>query len=360
MEISQTDIDFIKTSAFSARHSYIEDMENKLGIFEKKMQEKNFKIYWASSEWELTDLVFGLLPDPLYNRVCFDIPRIPEEFNNTKMVKKISIGDVENGNQSASVLLTQADFGIVESGTLVLLNKSSRNCMNLVQNIVIILDISKLLNKLSDLQTILYLRSFYQNKEYLPADVKLINRPFHRIEKNVVPNMGEFESKDVNITLIMYDNGVSAMMENNLLRQSLYCIDCGLCKTVCPMYHYTKEFSPIDLVRFNGADGQNYAETLRKNALLCGNCDKVCPVQIPLSDLLIMEMEETVTSKELSGSMAKTFVKRKKLNKVGKGLPKFFFLRKMYGGNKMLHSYFKSQSGPSFNFNWLQEHEEDE
>lgn len=361
MEISHvSDIDFIKTRAFAARHAYIEDMENKLVFFEKKMAAKNFKMYWASSEEELTDCIFNLLPDPLYNRVCFDIPRIPSEFENTKVVKKIPPAEVENGTQNATVLLTQADFAIVESGTIVLLNKSSKNCINLIPNIFIILDISRLVNKLSDLQTILYLRSFYQTHDFLPTDMKLINRPYHRIEKNVIQGMEEYERMEANITLLMYDNGVTATMENNILRHSLYCIDCGMCKTVCPMYHYTKEFSPIELVRYHCAEGGGNVEELRKNALLCGNCDKVCPVQIPLTDLIISELEAKTTRKEMAGSEAKTFLKRKKLNKTGKGLSRIFFLRKLYGKNKMLHNYFKAQTGVSFNANWRQENGTDE
>lgn len=359
MEISQNvDIDFIKTRAFIARHSYIENMENKLTAFEKRMLSKNFRVYWAENEDALVDLVFDLLPDRMYNKVCFDLPHIPEDFDNNKIIKKIPISDVETGKQNANILFTQADFAVIETGSLVLENKRSKNCFNLVPNIFVLLNISDLVDKTADLETLLYLKSFYQDEEFLPDDIKFINRPMKRVEKTKIQQAGEFDMPEVPITIFLYNNGTSEILKDSILRTSLYCINCGKCKTVCPIYNYTKEFSPIELVKRNSFAKNRTNGELFSHALLCGNCTPVCPVQIPISDLIIREME--LSKKQTVSNVAKTFVRRNKLNKMSKSFQRYFFLRKLYGKNRMLFSYYRQPFGPFFNIKWTQENSENE
>lgn len=361
MEISNTaELDFIRARIANARHAYIEDMENKLSLFEKKMAAKDFKIYWASNEQILSAMMISLMPERLQNRVCIDLAHIPDAINECKSIKKVSTLDVESFKQTASVLITEADFAVVESGTLVLLNKKSRNCFNSINNIFIILDISKLVNKMSELETILYVRSFFQSGKFMPDDIKLINRPFKHIEQNKAQYaLKQREIKNVSISVFLYDKNVTSVMKNPSLRSALYCIDCGLCKTVCPIYQYTKELSPIGLVRANsnGQAGDN--EKLMKSMLMCGNCDQICPAQIPLSELLHTELE---SAKGLTSpsSLAKTFNKRKKLNKMQKGIRRYFFLKKLYGQNKMLLNYFRHEDYGFFNTIWRAENEQND
>lgn len=361
MEFSPEDIiEFCRSRANIIRQKYIEDMENKLTSFDRKMREKGFHVCWISDETELTETVFGLMPNTPYNRVCFDLPNVPEDLRSAKSIRSVHFADVESGKSSAAFLFVQADFAIVETGTLVLLNKNSKNCLNSVPHLFILLDISKLLNKASDLETILYLRSQAQEQQYLPHDVKLINRPFSLIEPNFTdPNQG-VSRKPVQITIFLYDNGVTDIMQNNILRESLYCIDCDKCKTVCPMYEYTKEHTPINIVRDNFLHHTTNTEHVIKNAMLCGNCDQVCPVQIPISDLILKEIELARQSHPGKSKVANTFDKRKKLNSMNGKFNRFFFNKAMFGKNKMLYNYFKQQQDPFYNILWTQENSEND
>ncbi|MCQ2279400.1 MAG: hypothetical protein MJZ49_01190 [Bacteroidales bacterium] len=361
MEISQNaPLDYILSCTNIIRHDFIEDMENRLITFERKMKDKNFKVLWISDEEELTQTFSNLLPNKPYNKVCFDLTHTPESFHDIKGVKQIHFADVESGKTSATYLFTQADFAIVETGTLVLLNKSTRNCLNRVPNIFILLDISKMINRAADLETILYVRSFYQNQKFLPDDVKLINKPFQLVEKNMSSSLDKYAKQSVDITILLYDNGVSRIMQNNILRESLYCIDCGACKTVCPIYNYTKELSPIGIVRDNCLHHANNPEHITKNAMLCGNCDQVCPVQIPISSLILKEIELARKVHPNRNSVASVFEKRKKLNKMNGAFRRHFFTKKLFGKNKMLYSYFKQQKDAFYNYTWMQEHGEND
>lgn len=360
MEVSTNcGIDYIKTCAFLARHSYIEDMETHLSSFEKRLQAKNFKVYWASTESDLVEMVQELLPGRFQTKVCFDLPSIPEGFN-TNRIQKISIADVENGRQTPSVLFTQADFGIVETGTLVFYDRKSKNCLNSVSNLFILFDISKLVIKASDLELVMYLRSFSQTQKFLPQDMKLLNAPFERISENITQDGDSVSRTPVDITVFFYDNGITTILQDNLLRNALYCIDCGQCKTVCPLYEYDKEYTPIGLVRANCFEHHRSSHNLSSNALLCGNCDQVCPVQIPFTDLIIKEMQLSNPPKKGLLALSKTFERRKKLNKMCGAFYHFFFVRRIFRKNKMLLNYFRKQKEPFYNITRIQELPEDE
>lgn len=359
MEISRTaDIDFIRTRAFLARHNYIESMDTKLKSFEKKMTSKNFRVLWAHSEEELTHIVKDALPDRLVNNVCFDLDHLPTSLSHLKSIKTVPIADVETRKLSASVLFTQADFAVLETGTLVLLNRKSKHCFNVVPNIFILLDINKLVNKTSDLETILYLKSYYQSQEFLPSDVKFINRPMKRISKTVIQEEGEYDVTDIDITLILYDNGITEILKDNLLRTSLYCIECGMCKSVCPISQYDPSFTPIGFVKHHCFAKNRADEAIFSQTLLCGNCAPVCPLKVPLTDLIIREME--LSKKQETSNIAKTFARRKKLNKQSHFLRRYFFLKSLYGKNKMLFSYFRQQADTFFNILWNEKHTEHE
>lgn len=361
MEISQNvPLDYIQSRANIIRHDYIEDMENRLVAFERKMKDKGFKVLWITDEEELTKTFFSLLPKKPYNKVCFDLPHTPESFHDSKNIRQVHFADVESGKTSATYLFTQADFAIVETGSLALLNKSSKNCLNRIPNIIILLDINKMINRVADLETILYIRSLYQDHKFLPDDIKLINKPFQLVEKNMSSSLDRISKQTVDITILLYDNGISQIMQNNILRESLYCIDCGACKTVCPIYNYTKELSPIGMVRNNCLHHANNPEHITKNAMLCGNCDQVCPVQIPISSLILKEIELARKVRPNRNSVASVFEKRKKLNKMNGAFRRHFFTKKLYGKNKMLYSYFKQQKNAFYNYTWMQEHPEND
>ena len=86
MEVSTNfGIDYIKTCAFAARHSYIEDMESQLISFERRLQAKNFRVYWASTEDDLVEMVHDLLPGKYRTKVCFDLATIPEGFKEIRV-----------------------------------------------------------------------------------------------------------------------------------------------------------------------------------------------------------------------------------------------------------------------------------
>jgi len=344
------DNDFVRTRANFIRHSFIEEMEKHLLAFESVVTSHNIKVQWIIDENSLVDAVFSLFPKQHYNRVCFDYKRVPEILlNSSPTLQLVTIEDFES--DSADFLFIHADYGIVENGSIVFIDKKSTNAFNKVTNLIVLLDIDKLLIKQSDLETILMIKQ--EKGIVMPQDIKVMTNPFQHVTVEPFMATSEDNSKkeDINVTLFLYDNGITKILENSVLREALYCIDCGKCSKVCPVYQSNHKQSPIELIRSNCFEENLKNQNIFGGTTLCGNCNEVCPVQIPLTDLLVEEMEiaNTLTSMEKTIDLVKTFSKRSRLNKVNGTIRRYFFVRKYFGKNKKLAAYYKNQKEPFFN-----------
>jgi L-lactate dehydrogenase complex protein LldF len=93
--------------------------------------------------------------------------------------------------------------------------------------------------------------------------------------------------------LVLVDNGRSKILAGPM-RESLFCIRCGACLNICPVYRkigghaYGGTYSgPIGAVITPLFDGlaQNYHQPHASS--LCGACQAACPVKIQIPELLI-------------------------------------------------------------------------
>lgn len=335
------------------RYSYIENMDNNLLAFENKISNNGIDVKWISNEEELVTFIRQSFPKAHFNKVCFDLPQVPDEFfDSSNLIKSISVEDVENNIESADFLITYANFGLVDTGSVVVLNHKCKNCFNKVENVIFILDINNLIVKSSDIGIILslYERDVIHGNQQA---IEIISRPFNKI----ISNNYQFEQGDsystqkVNVTVVLYDNGITEIMNNAKLRESLYCINCGKCKNVCPVYKVNHKYAPIDLVKKNAFATNRKNSDIFVNTTLCGNCDKVCPVLIPFTQLLNSEME-LINANDHDDNwhdLGKNMTKRLKINKLNGKIRRYFFVRKLFNNNKKLLNYFMSQQDDFFN-----------
>jgi L-lactate dehydrogenase complex protein LldF len=95
--------------------------------------------------------------------------------------------------------------------------------------------------------------------------------------------------------VVFLDNGRSEVLASNC-REILRCIRCGACQNVCPVYRqasghaYRSPYGgPVGAVLSPLLFGDRFAEfaDLAKASSLCGACNEVCPVDIPIPDLLL-------------------------------------------------------------------------
>ena len=94
------------------------------------------------------------------------------------------------------------------------------------------------------------------------------------------------------VHVVLVDNGRTAQLGRPDFRASLRCIRCAACLNTCPVYRRSGGHSygstvpgPIGSVLTPGVDLERYA-ALPFASTLCGSCAAVCPVKIPLDDML--------------------------------------------------------------------------
>jgi L-lactate dehydrogenase complex protein LldF len=115
--------------------------------------------------------------------------------------------------------------------------------------------------------------------------------------------------------VVIVDNGRSRLLADQAFRGALACIRCGACMNTCPVFRRSGGHSygwtipgPIGSVLAPGRDpGAHFSLPFASS--LCGSCDDVCPVKIPLHDYLL-ERRQELTAAPASGLLGKRFTMR--------------------------------------------------
>ena len=349
LEITQD----MRDRAFSLRYSFIESLETHLLALESNLIDHKVNVRWAQDETALCDSIVELLPGKQYNSVCFDVANVPELLSTYEnVINPVSVEAVVNHDQETETLIVESDFAIAENGSLVFVNRKSSDCFNLVRNVIVIVNIDQIIVSQSDLSLFLRLKSGNASSDF-PSDVKILNKPYKKIVSDLFLSSQSvgYTEEDVTISVILYDNNITDILQDASLRQSLYCIHCGRCATVCPVMKVNNGISPIDLVKKNCFDQFNRTQSIFQQTSLCGNCQEVCPINIPLVDLLIYEMN--LVSENTSYNKTKSFFsilsKRSKINKKNSPFWRYFFLKRFYSKNKMLLNYLLNQKEQFYN-----------
>lgn len=191
----------------------------------------------------------------------------------------------------ATVGLTGANFGIVETGGVCLVTNegNARMVTTLPAVHVALMGIERLVPTLEDLSTLLYLLPRTATGQKLTVYTSHL-----RLPRQVNEEDGAAERH-----LVLVDNGRRAVRRSPL-RQSLYCIRCGACLNVCPVFRELGGHAyvgsdgeiapypgPIGSVISPGLLGTPEFGHLARASTLCGACKEVCPVDIDLPRLLL-------------------------------------------------------------------------
>jgi L-lactate dehydrogenase complex protein LldF len=98
--------------------------------------------------------------------------------------------------------------------------------------------------------------------------------------------------------IVILDNGRSRLL-GTPLSEILYCVRCGACLNVCPVYRLVGGHAyggvypgPVGSVVMPGLHGAEQWSELAHASSLCGACRDVCPVKIDLPHLLLAVRQE--------------------------------------------------------------------
>ncbi len=185
----------------------------------------------------------------------------------------------------AEMGVTGANFAIAETGTLVLVENegNGRFSSTLPDTLVAVMGIEKVIPKLADLSHFLEILARTSTGQKLTCYTNFINGPRAKDDLD-----GPRE-----VHVVMLDNGRSRMLADPVLREALYCLRCGACLNVCPVYRrigghaYGVPYSgPIGSIISPNLFGAAAAH-LPFASTLCGACRDICPVKIDIPRILL-------------------------------------------------------------------------
>ena len=184
---------------------------------------------------------------------------------------------------SVAVAVSGANFGVAETGTVVVVESegNGRMCVTLPRVLVTVMGIEKVLPSWRDLEVFLQLLPRSSTAERM--------NPYTSLWTGVTRGDGPQE-----FHLILLDNGRTRVLADAVGRQALHCIRCSACLNVCPVYErvggqaYESVYpGPIGAILTPMLRGLDAAPTLPWASSLCGACYEVCPVKIDIPSVLV-------------------------------------------------------------------------
>ena len=185
----------------------------------------------------------------------------------------------------AGVGLSGVNFAVAETGTLCLVENegNGRMCTTVPPVHIAVMGLEKVVEKLDDLPPLLRLLTGSATGQLVTTYVNLITSPRRAGERD-----GPTE-----VHLVILDNGRSRIYQDPELRQTLQCVRCGTCLNHCPVYTRIGGHAygfvypgPIGKILTPQVEGLREAGELAFASSLCGACEEVCPVKIPITSLL--------------------------------------------------------------------------
>jgi L-lactate dehydrogenase complex protein LldF len=195
----------------------------------------------------------------------------------------------------ADLGISGANFVVAETGTLVIITNegNGRLCTSAPRIHIGITGMEKVIPSMQDLATFLRLLPRSATGQRITSYVSMITGP----------RRSDDEDGPEEFHLILVDNGRSSMLADQALREALYCIRCGACLNICPVYQRVGGHAygwvypgPIGAVVSPMLVGLPKAKELPQASSLCGACREVCPIKIDIPRMLLDLRKKTAES----------------------------------------------------------------
>jgi L-lactate dehydrogenase complex protein LldF len=186
---------------------------------------------------------------------------------------------------SADMGITGGNFVIAETGSVAVVTNEGNEgmCTIMPPKVhVVVTGIEKVLPTLEDFATVMRLLPRSATGQSISNYVSLLTGP--RAE-------GELDGPE-HMYFVLVDGGRTGLVGTEF-QEMMRCIKCGACMNHCPVYQKIGGHSygwvypgPMGSVLTPMYAGIEKALDLPQASTLCGECQVVCPVKIPLPDLL--------------------------------------------------------------------------
>lgn len=199
----------------------------------------------------------------------------------------------------ADVGITGGNFLIADTGAVLLTENEGNGLLSMAfpKIHIAIVGIEKLIPSIEDLDLFLPLLAQHGTGQRITVYNNIVFGPRTEFEPDGPDEM----------YVILLDNRRTELLKFREQRRALSCIRCGACLNGCPIYKsvggytYNATYSgPIGSVISPHFLGMKEYNHLSFASSLCGKCTEVCPVKIPLHELLLHNRHEAVMKKYVS------------------------------------------------------------
>jgi L-lactate dehydrogenase complex protein LldF len=187
---------------------------------------------------------------------------------------------------AADMGISGANFLVAETGTLVIVTNegNGRMCTTIPDLHVAVVGVDKVVPDWESLTVLLKLLARSATGQKLSTYTSFITGP-RRSE-------GEYGPKEMH--LILLDDGRTRILRDSETIETLKCIRCGCCLNICPVYKNVGGFAygwfisgPVGALFSPQILGTRAGRELPFASTLCGACNDVCPVKIPITKILL-------------------------------------------------------------------------
>jgi L-lactate dehydrogenase complex protein LldF len=184
----------------------------------------------------------------------------------------------------ADVGITGANFLVAENGAIVLVTNEGNGDLvhTLPRTHIVLAGIEKIVPTMADAFALVRVLARSATTQEITSYTSVVSGPRRKTET---------DGPDA-FHVVLLDNGRSALLDGPF-RDVLRCIRCGACQSLCPVYGavgghaYGGVYAgPIGAVLSPSLQGISNAFPLPEASSFCGQCEAVCPVRIPLPDLM--------------------------------------------------------------------------
>lgn len=193
---------------------------------------------------------------------------------------------------TADVGITGCNFAVAETGSFSLVtNEGNADLVTaLPKTQITVMGMERIVPSFEEMEVLVSMLTRSAVGQKLTSYITVLTGPREELD---VDGPEEFH-------LVIVDNGRSDILGGDF-QSILQCIRCGACINVCPVYRHVGGHSynsiypgPIGAVLTPLLGGYDDFKELPYMSSLCGACTEVCPVKIPLHELLLKHRQVIV------------------------------------------------------------------